>query len=66
MVAAHRLCIDGTVPGKGSVTFVGESNADTPLRISPDMIRKGLTLIGSWHYNMKETPRHDADDPHSG
>ncbi|MFZ4664234.1 MAG: alcohol dehydrogenase, partial [Caldilineaceae bacterium] len=29
---------------------------ETPLRISPDMIRKGLTLIGSWHYNMKDTP----------
>ena len=20
------------------------------------MIRKGLTLLGSWHYNMKDTP----------
>ncbi len=56
VVAAHRLCIDGT-RRKGTVTFVGESNADTPLRISPDMIRKGLYLIGSWHYNLKETPR---------
>lgn len=56
VVAAHRLCIDAT-RRKGTVTFVGESNADTPLRISPDMIRKGLLLIGSWHYNMKETPR---------
>lgn len=25
--------------------------------ISPDMIRKGLYLYGSWHYNMKDTPK---------
>lgn len=56
VVAAHRLCIDGT-RRKGTVSFVGESAADTPLRISPDMIRKGLTLIGSWHYNRQDTPR---------
>lgn len=56
VVAAHRLCIDAT-RRKGKVAFVGESLADTPLRISQDMIRKGLTLIGSWHYNMRDTPR---------
>ena len=54
MVAAHRLCIDAT-RRKGQVAFVGESGADTPLRISPDMIRKGLTLVGQWHYNMADT-----------
>ena len=54
VVAAHRLCIDAT-RRKGQIAFVGESSADTPLRISPDMIRKGLTLIGSWHYNMADT-----------
>ena len=54
VVAAHRLCIDAT-RRKGQIAFVGESNADTPLRISPDMIRKGLTLIGTWHYNMADT-----------
>lgn len=56
VVAAHRLCIDAT-RRKGQIAFVGESGADTPLRISPDMIRKGLTLIGSWHYNMADTLR---------
>jgi L-iditol 2-dehydrogenase len=55
-VAAHRLCIDAT-RRKGKVAFVGESHADTPLRISPDMIRKGLMLFGSWHYNLKDTPK---------
>jgi L-iditol 2-dehydrogenase len=56
MVAAHRLCIDAA-RRRGMVAFVGESGADTPLRISPDMIRKGLTLVGSWHYNLKDTPK---------
>jgi L-iditol 2-dehydrogenase len=55
VVAAHRLCIDAA-RRKGQVAFVGECSDETPLRISPDMIRKGLTLIGSWHYNMKDTP----------
>jgi L-iditol 2-dehydrogenase len=56
MVSAHRLCVDA-VRRKGQVAFVGESSADTPLRISPDMIRKGLTLIGTWHYNLADAPR---------
>lgn len=56
VVAAHRLCIDAA-RRKGQVAFVGECGDDTPLRISPDMIRKGLRLIGSWHFNMADTPR---------
>ena len=56
VVDAHRLCIDAT-RRRGKIAFVGESHADTPLRISPDMIRKGLTLVGSWHYNLADTPK---------
>jgi L-iditol 2-dehydrogenase len=56
VVAAHRLCIDAT-RRRGKVAFVGESMAETSLTISPDMIRKGLTLIGSWHYNLADTPK---------
>jgi threonine dehydrogenase-like Zn-dependent dehydrogenase len=56
VVAAHRLCID-SVRRKGKVAFVGECSDDTPLRISPDMIRKGITLIGSWHYNINLFPK---------
>ncbi len=55
IVAAHRLCIDAA-RRKAQVAFVGECSDATPLHISPDMIRKGLTLIGSWHYPMQETP----------
>ena len=56
VVAAHRLCIDAA-RRRGKVAFVGECRDDTPLRISDDMIRKGLTLIGSWHFNMADAPR---------
>jgi propanol-preferring alcohol dehydrogenase len=47
------LCIDAA-RRRGQVAFVGETYAygATPLSVSPDMIRKGLTLKGSWHYNI--------------
>jgi L-iditol 2-dehydrogenase len=48
---AHRLCIDAT-RRRGDVAFVGECSQDTVIRISRDMIRKGLTLHGAWHYNI--------------
>ena len=25
---------------------------DLKIKVSPDMIRKGLTIHGSWHYNL--------------
>lgn len=56
VVAGHRLCIDAA-RRKGMVAFVGECGDDTPLRISDDMIRKGLRLVGSWHYNLADAPR---------
>ena len=56
VVAAHRLCIDAA-RRKGSVAFVGECMDETPLGISRDMIRKGLRLYGSWHFNLADSPR---------
>jgi L-iditol 2-dehydrogenase len=56
VVAAHRLQIDA-VRRLGKVTFIGECNEDTPLRISPDMIRKGISLMGAWHYNLNVFPK---------
>lgn len=52
-VQAQRLCIDAT-RRKGRVAFVGECQDALALQISPDMIRKGLTLMGSWHYNLAD------------
>lgn len=56
VVAAHRLCIDA-VRHRGSIVFVGESHTETPVTISKDMIRKGIRLIGSWHYNLNDFPQ---------
>ncbi|WP_276356968.1 zinc-dependent alcohol dehydrogenase [Cohnella caldifontis] len=54
--AAHRLCIDA-VRRKGKVAFVGESHTETPVVVSRDLIRKGIHLIGSWHYNLNDFPK---------
>jgi len=56
VVAAQRLCIDAT-RRKGQVTFVGECGDPLEIRVSPDMIRKGLLIRGSWHYNLMLFPR---------
>ena len=61
VVAAHRLCIDAA-RRKGQVAFVGECSDDTPIQISDDMIRKGLTLAGSWHFNLADSPAHYGHD----
>jgi threonine dehydrogenase-like Zn-dependent dehydrogenase len=55
VVQAERLCIDAT-RRKGKVAFVGECHDQLPIWVSPDLIRKGLTLIGSWHYNLNLFP----------
>ena len=55
IVSAQRLCLDA-VGRRGRVAFVGESSADLTIQASPDFIRKGLTLIGSWLYNTNDYP----------
>jgi threonine dehydrogenase-like Zn-dependent dehydrogenase len=55
-VAAQRLCIDAT-RRRGQLAFVGECSEELAVRASPDLIRKGLTLHGSWHYNLNLFPR---------
>ena len=56
VVAAQRFCIDAT-RRKGQVTFVGECGDELKITISPDMIRTGLTIRGSWHYNLSLFPQ---------
>jgi len=53
VVAAQRLCIDAA-RRRGRVAFIGECHDDLPVRVSPDLIRKGLTIIGNWHYNLSD------------
>jgi L-iditol 2-dehydrogenase len=55
-VSAQRLCIDA-VRRRGRVAFVGESKEDLAVRASPDFLRKGLTLAGSWLYNLGDYPK---------
>jgi threonine dehydrogenase-like Zn-dependent dehydrogenase len=50
-VPAERLCIDAT-RRRGRVAFVGECREELTIQVSSDMIRKGLTVVGSWLYNM--------------
>jgi L-iditol 2-dehydrogenase len=52
---AQRLLIDAA-QRRGQVAFVGEAGELT-LHVSNDLIRKGLTLHGQWHYNRADTPR---------
>ncbi|MEA2255045.1 MAG: L-iditol 2-dehydrogenase [Solirubrobacteraceae bacterium] len=51
--AGQRLCI-GATRIKGAVCFVGESSAPTELEVSRHLLRKGLTLTGTWHYNLND------------
>jgi threonine dehydrogenase-like Zn-dependent dehydrogenase len=55
-VPSQRLCIDAA-RRRGRVAFVGESEDDLAIRISPDLIRKGLTVVGSWLYNLGDYPK---------
>lgn len=53
--AAQRLLIDA-VRRRGQVAFVGEG-AELSLHVSNDLLRKGLALHGSWHWNLADAPR---------
>jgi L-iditol 2-dehydrogenase len=52
---AERLCIDA-VRSLGRVVFVGECGEDLAIRVSPDMLRRGLTIAGNWHYRLPDFP----------
>ncbi len=56
VVAGERLCVDA-VRRRGQAAFIGECQEPMPLRISPDMLRKGLALHGIWHYNLALFPK---------
>jgi len=56
VVTAERLCIDAT-RRRGQVAFAGECSRTLGLTVSPDMIRKGLTIHGVWHYNLSLFPK---------
>ena len=54
--AAAQLLLINAVRRRGDVAFVGEGG-ELALHISNHMLRKGLTLHGSWHWNLRYAPR---------
>jgi threonine dehydrogenase-like Zn-dependent dehydrogenase len=50
-IAAERMCIDA-LRRKGKVAYVGECAEGPAIKVSDDMIRRGLWILGSWHYNL--------------
>ncbi len=55
-VQAQRLCIDAT-RRKGHFSFVGIGPGQLGIEAWPDMVTKGLTLHGAWHYNLSKFPQ---------
>jgi len=49
----QRISLDET-RRKGQVVFVGESD-DCTIQVSDDLIRNGISLHGSWHWNLEDT-----------
>ena len=54
-VAGQRTCLEAA-RRRGRVAFVGECSEELRIRVSPDLIRNGLTVVGSWHYNSRLFP----------
>jgi D-arabinose 1-dehydrogenase-like Zn-dependent alcohol dehydrogenase len=50
--AAQNMALDATAP-MGKVAFVGEAR-ETTIRPSDQLIRKQLTLFGSWYFGIAE------------
>jgi L-iditol 2-dehydrogenase len=50
-VDAQRLCMDVT-RRRGQIALIGECGDDLAIKASPDFIRKGIVLMGQWHYNL--------------
>ena len=55
-VQAERLCIDATGI-KGKIAFVGLCSDDLVLHVTPDLIDRGLTIMGQWHYSLNDFPK---------
>jgi threonine dehydrogenase-like Zn-dependent dehydrogenase len=53
---AQRICIE-SIRRKGGMAFVGEASGNVSINASNDMIRKGIRLVGIWHYNLNLFPK---------
>ncbi len=52
---AQHLCIDA-VRRRGGVAFVGQTGKAIEVHPSHDLLVNGLTIMGSWHYNLNLFP----------
>jgi len=50
IISAQKMCIN-SIRRLGQVSFIGGSLIDTPIRITPELVIKGIKLIGAWHFN---------------
>ena len=55
-VAGERLCIDAT-RRRGRVAFVGASSQGLTIHEWSDLGSKGLTVVGTWLYNLADFPK---------
>ena len=55
-VAGQEFCISAAAV-KGHVAVVGSSKAKSSVHLGGTVLFKGLTVIGSWHYNRAGTVR---------
>jgi L-iditol 2-dehydrogenase len=51
----EKLCVNAAAV-RGRVAFVGENHRGVELLPSEQFIRKGLELIGQWHFNVSDYP----------
>lgn len=52
--SAQKLMISA-LKRRGRAAFVGESG-ELSINVSNQLLRKGITLHGQWHYNLSDTP----------
>ena len=52
---AQRLCIDA-LRRRGRMAFVGQTSKMLEIHPSRDLLANGLTIVGSWHYNLNLYP----------
>ena len=62
---AQRLCIDA-LRRRGRMAFVGQTREMLEVHPSRDLLARGLTVMGSWHYNLNLYPKLMQVIRHSG
>lgn len=56
VVRAQEFCLEA-VRSRGRIAIVGSSKGNAAVGLGREVLFKGLTLLGSWHYNRSDTSR---------